>query len=67
MSEEKMMDSEREYRDRFFVSTKDSEPELGRYCVVNFGAYTYEVGMFIDTPWEEMKKTIVKAVEAYQR
>lgn len=23
--------------------------------------------MFIDTPWEEMKSTIIKAVEEYQR
>lgn len=23
--------------------------------------------MFIDTPWEEMKKTIIKAVNAYQQ
>ena len=47
-----MMDSEREYRDRFFISTKDREPELGRYCVVNIGSFTYEIGMFIDTPWD---------------
>lgn len=41
----------REYRNRFFVSVGEVAPELGRYCVADFGAYTYEVGIFVYTPW----------------
>ncbi len=52
MSKEKVIDSELEYRDRFFATVQDREPELGKYCIVNFGSYTYDVGMFIDTPWK---------------
>lgn len=52
MSKEKVIDSEREYRDRFFATVQDREPELGKYCVIDFGAYAYEVGIFVDTPWD---------------
>ena len=35
--------------------------------IILFSGLFSFLGIFIDTPWEEMKATIIKAVEAYQK
>lgn len=52
---------------------KQKYPEFSEYRALLSMTYFEDAEMqdmpkmFIDTPWEEMKRTIVKAVEAYQR